>query len=95
MKGCWNQPYLSSCGRQSPNGNLARRFPEVLKKGSLHLLNTCHLHCQAFVGYILKTIQSGKINCAGAKKISNKPLEINRGRVVICNAHHLTEALEF
>ena len=93
-KGCWNQPYLSSCGCQSPNGDLARRFPELLKKHNLHLLNPCHLHCQAFVGYILKTIQSGKINCGGAKKISNKPLEGNRGRFVICNAHHLTEHLE-
>ena len=75
--------YLSSCGSQSPNSNLARSFPETLKKRSLQLLNFCHLHRQTFVRYILKTIQSGKINCADTKKISNKPLEGNRGRVVI------------
>ena len=93
-KGCWNKPYLSSCGNQSPNGNFARRFPEPLKKRSLHLLNPSHLRSQAFVGYILKIIESGKINCAGTEKISNKPLEGDRGRVVICNTHHFTEALE-
>ena len=94
MKGCWNQPYLSSCGCQSPNGDLARRFPELLKKRSLHLLNSSHLRCQAIVGYILKIIESGKVNCAGTKKISNKPLEGDRGRVVICNTHHLTKAFK-
>ena len=93
--GCWNQPYLSSSGCQSPNGDLARRFPELFKKRNIHLLNLCNLLSQTFVGDILKTLlQSDKVNCAGAKEVSNKALKGNRGRVVICNAHHLPETLK-
>lgn len=82
-----NSRPLSSSGCQSPNGDLARRFPELFKKRNLHLLNLCNLLSQTFVGDILKTLlQSDKVNCADAKEVSNKPLKGNRGSVVICKS---------
>ena len=53
--GRWNQPYLSSSsGRQSPNGDLSRRVPEMLEICNLDLLDPGNLFRQTLVGDVLK-----------------------------------------
>jgi len=74
--GPWNQPYLSSCGCKSPNGDLARRLPEPLKICNLDFLDLGQLLRQTLVGDVLKVpFEFGEVNGADMEQVTHKSLE--------------------